>query len=145
MPAKRKAIIESPSEAPSGNGMGDHVPGDPVADLFRANANNKQSDKALEFKAAVEALYSKISLNMKSVLNDRQVLAMTRALIFADRYKSPTMLLAVNDLLELSISKVSEKGSTGSGRFDLREVLKSMIGNRNETDAAALGKKLMGE
>lgn len=127
------------------NGTGDHVPGDPVADLFRANANNKQSDKALEFKAAVEALYSKISLNMKSVLNDRQVLAMTRALIFADRYKSPTMLLAVNDLLELSISKVSEKGTTGSGRFDLREVLKSMIGNRNETDAAALGKKLMGE
>jgi hypothetical protein len=82
---------------------------------------------------------------MKSVLTERQVIAMTRALIYAEKFQSPMMLLGVKSLLRLSISKLSAKGETGAGRFDMREVLKHMIGNRNETDAAALGKKLMGD
>lgn len=141
-PVKQPAPIEqvkpSNGTAPVDDG------GDIIADLFKRNVSTRESDRLLEFKAAVDSVYSKIQLNMKSVLTPQQVVAFTRGLVYAQHFHSPTMLNAVNTLLELCVS-IKTKGSTGSGRQDLRDVVKAMLGGREDIEARQLGQKLMGD
>lgn len=92
---------------------------------------------ATELREVVESLFSDENINLKSVLNAEQVVALTTALAFADEYKVELIKKVALYFMQL---KVSEKAR---GRTDMRSVLMSFLGKSGVDDSDEF-KKLMG-
>lgn len=144
---KRKPTVKAPTvhnngNTPQGNGT-DGDGNDIIKSLFDQN-QSKETERLAEFRAAVQAVFNDEALQMKSVLDKRQLIALVRGAIFAEHYKSKTMGNLVTTVLKLSVS-VARK-DTGSGRFDLREVVKSLLrGHNDNVNDSDVRRHLMGE
>ena len=92
-----------------------------------------------EIRGLIEALFSAEGATQKSVLNGRQVIAIGRAMAFAEFYTIPEL----KDLCQLLMQlKISEKGR---GRKDLVAALQSRKTQDDEELAARKqGVKLLG-
>lgn len=82
---------------------------------------------ATELREVISSLFSDENINLKTVLNQEQVVALATALAFAERYNVTLIVRIAMLLMQL---KVSEKAR---GRVDMRSVLMSFLG-RNEQD-----------
>lgn len=82
---------------------------------------------ATELREVISSLFSDENINLKTVLNQEQVVALATALAFAERYNVTLIVRVAMLLMQL---KVSEKAR---GRVDMRSVLMSFLG-RNEQD-----------
>lgn len=85
-------------------------------DIFEDDGLNSN-----DLLAAVESIFNDVGIEMKSVLNQKQILAIAVGLTFAKKYNIPLLEGLCELLMQL---KVSDKGT---GRRDLRAVLTSKI------------------
>ena len=72
------------------------------------------------FKSIVDEIYSKKNIELKTELNDRQVMVFSQAKSFARRYKIPLLKELVKNYSEYAISK------NRKGRNEFREIAKAM-------------------
>jgi hypothetical protein len=93
-----------------------------------------------ELIQVVEAIFSDQRINLKSQLTQTQVIAIARAMVFAERYDSNILRDFVASLLELQVSL------NARGRDDLRDVFRSIVNRPAEANAEAtsLRKKFLG-
>jgi hypothetical protein len=79
------------------------------------------------------------NLEMKTVLNDPLIIALTKGTIFADRYKSPIMEKLVMTVSKYRISK------NGKGRDDIKEMAKGLGGYNMEESPSFMSRLFKGE
>lgn len=101
-----------------------------VEELFRGDGEN-----ATDLLAVVESLFDSEGINLKTVLNSKQVVRVAVALTFARTYDVDILPILIQSLLEL---KVSDKGV---GRKDLRAVLASKL-RRRDDESERLARRL---
>lgn len=99
---------------------------------------NPSDDRLQSIRAIIEQIYSSTGINLKSVLDDKHVAQVARALAYAEMYPTTMPLLQqlITTLLELRVSK------NGRGRDDMIEALRSALAV--EEDSPSLLKKLLG-
>ena len=73
------------------------------------------------FKSIVDEIYSKKNIELKTELNDRQVMVFSQAKAFAKRYKVPLLKELVKNYSEYAISK------NRKGRKEFSEISKSNL------------------
>ncbi len=83
-------------------------------------------EKPGDLLAAVSSIFDQVGIEMKTVLNVRQVVALSVALVFAEKYNIDLLTKLCETLMQL---KVSDKGT---GRKDLRAVLTTRFNQRRE-------------
>ena len=83
----------------------------------REEINKTNSERLME--KSLSELYSIELLEMKTDLNKDQVIHLSRGIIFADRYSSPTMNMLINNIMKLSISLNRE------GRKEMTNVMRA--------------------
>ena len=116
--ADDKPVVETPKNNPS--------PGVDPAGLFKVpDANTKSRETQL--LDVINGVMSTDGMNVKTVLEDKHIVAIARGLIFAERYKSPLMRQLVQILMEVRVSK------GGRGRKDLISAIKSSLTQDPET------------
>lgn len=74
----------------------------------------------------IKGVMSTDGMNVKTVLEDKHIVAIARGLIFAKRYKSELMRELVQILMEVRVSK------GGRGRKDLISAIKSSLSGDGE-------------
>lgn len=89
------------------------------ADVPREEGNKPGLGTDATLEKALEQLFTKRDMALKSDISQRQVMALARGLIFAKRYKSSSMRSLIDNILELSVSKKRE------GRRELVRIMQS--------------------
>ena len=95
-------------------------------DAFRSamtavSRNGSNGRSAEEIRAVIEEIFSNKNLRLRSKPNKGQVLAVARAISFAERYGSDELLLLVDYLLELKVSEDTR------GRDDMVEGIRAAV------------------
>lgn len=89
----------------------------------------------------IKGVMSTDGMNVKTVLEDKHIVAIARGLIFAERYDSPLMRSLVQILMEVRVSK------GGRGRKDLISAIKSSLshdGELTDEESAVRKRRLFG-
>ena len=112
---------------------------DPTS-LFKnkADINKTRETQLLD---VINGVMSTEGMNVKTVLEDKHIVAIARGLIFADRYNSRLMRELVQILMEVRVSK------GGRGRKDLIAAIKSSLTHtdeENSDEAVARKRRLFG-
>lgn len=109
------------------------------ADWFKTDKKPAGIDES-KLLDAVKAIFSVENMSVKSVLEEKHMVALVRGLIFADKYKSKTMALLVQSLMEI---RVSHKGR---GRKDLIAALRAAISEPelHDNDSKNMRQRLFG-
>jgi hypothetical protein len=89
-----------------------------------------------DLREVIQSLFSDENINLKTVLNAEQVVALATALAFAQEYN--VTLIQKVALLFMQL-KVSEKAR---GRVDMRSVLMSFLGRKSDDDLKEFNKLL---
>lgn len=93
-------------------------------------------DDTDQIRQVIGSLFSDENINLKTVLNSEQVVALTAALAFADEYNVAIIKKVALYFMRL---KVSEKAR---GRGDMRAVLMSMLRSEENMDTKEYDKLL---
>ncbi len=98
----------------------DELPTDPVnaASLFTPQKSVTPETQLLD---VINGVMSTSDMAVRTVLDDKHIVAITVGLIFADAYKSDRMKLLIQTLMEIRVSK------GGRGRTDLISAIKSSL------------------
>lgn len=97
----------------------------------------EQDSQQVTMEKALDELFSKKQIELKSDISQRQVIALARGLIFAKKYKSKNMEGLINNILELSVSKKRK------GRQEFVKVVQSGNNNQDQEDVSKLKDKLL--
>lgn len=103
------------------------------------NAGNNESEYEgsqgnVSLERALEELFSKKDIQLKTDLSQRQIIALSRGLIFAKKYNCNSMRSLINHVMELSVSKNRQ------GRGELVSLMQSA---NNDDEVEGLKKKLL--
>jgi len=101
-------------------------------------SEDRSDGRKKDIEAIVNAIFSKIAPEQKSVLSDEQVIHLVRGMIFAERYKSKIMRALVEHVLETRVS------IDGRGRNDLVKALQATILASQDETTRGLREKLLG-
>lgn len=107
---KFPVVGEELTEAPS-DGF------DPTPLFVKKNSDENVSG----IKDAVMAVFDTLDMNVKSVLDNKHIIALVRGRIFADRYNSAITSLLCQQLLEMRVSL------KGRGRKDMVTALEASM------------------
>jgi hypothetical protein len=104
--------------------------------IFSNNLGNESSEKEQLFRLAIAEVFSTLDIELKSVLTQRQMVALVRLKVFALRFKSPMAETVYQGLIKTAVS-TDVKG--GRGRRDLTDVLKALINQDDQGDKKTQG------
>lgn len=110
------------------NLFGDNV----VSSLQQRNAQVEVFDKV------TDEIFSKKSIQLKTDLNDRQILAFSSASVFARKYKRPLLASLVRELSIYSVSRGRK------GRKEFENIAKANLGMSIEDDRRSIPDRLLG-
>jgi len=98
-----------------------------------------QSNSSVEiFGKVTDEIYSKKSIQLKTDLNDRQILAFSSAAVFARKYKRPLLKSLVRELSIYSVSRGRK------GRKEFENIAKANLGMSMEDESRSIPDRLMG-
>lgn len=112
-----------------------------TANLFGADAvgsMNKQNPQVEIFEKVTNEIFSKKSIQLKTDLNDRQVLAFSRASVFARKYKRPLLKQLIKELSLYSVSRGRK------GRKEFENIAKANLGMANDDERRSIPDRLLG-
>lgn len=110
----------------NGEEPADEMGGFSPASLFAKNPGQTDESRLLD---AVEAIFSTQKMTVKTVLEEKHIVAAVRGLTFAERYDNKAMRDLVQWLLELRISH------RGRSRRDLVAALRATFAGESESDS----------
>lgn len=102
------------------------------------NSENKSHDTIELLLKLSEQIFSREDIDIKTVLNKRQVVAFAQASLYADIFNVPVVK---NMVEKLSIYSISENGLS---RKEFTELAKSIMSYTNDQDRQTLSKHLLG-
>jgi len=101
----------------------------PIEDEIATDLESEREGvSANDLREVVQSLFSDENINLKTVLNAEQVVALAGAIAFGMEYEVDLILDVAKLLMQL---KVSEKAR---GRTDMRSVLESFLGRRDQDE-----------
>lgn len=90
------------------------------------------------FGRVTDEIYSKKSIELKTDLNDRQVVAFARANLFARKYRMPLLKGLVREISLYSVSKGRK------GRKEFENIAKANLGMNMEEERKSIPDRLLG-
>ena len=110
----------------------------------KARFKDEEKENGLDVKdeyllKIISEIYSKDNVEVKTDINAKQINAITKGLLFAERYKCNIMKSLCNNIMTLSISKDRKS------RKEFTEISKSISTPYEEESEPTLRKRLIGE
>jgi len=90
------------------------------------------------FGKVTDEIYSKKSIQLKTDLNDKQILAFASASVFARKYKRPLLASLVRDISIYSVSRGRK------GRKEFENIAKANLGMSSEAESQSIPDRLLG-
>ena len=90
------------------------------------------------FGKVTEEIYSTDKIELKTDLNDRQILAFSSATVFANKYDRPLLKSVVRQLSLYSVSRGRK------GRKEFENIAKANLGMSTEEEARSIPDRLLG-
>lgn len=99
---------------------------------------NKVNPSVEIFGKVTDEIFSKKSIQLKTDLNDKQILAFASASVFARKYKRPLLASIVKELSLYSVSR------NRKGRKEFENIAKANLGMSMEEDSRSIPDRLLG-
>ena len=90
------------------------------------------------FEKVTEQIYNKVDIELKTELNDRQILAFASAKSFSEKFNIPVISEIVDSISVYSVSR------SRKGRKEFENIAKANLGMHNEDEGRSIPDRLLG-